>query len=171
MQTNKQQEDWHPTDIIAALKKRGTTLAAVSRKVGLAPSTLNNALIRHYPKGEKIIASELDLHPSDIWPSRYQKQTNQNECSTPNVVTQKATRIDGDHELRDINTSSMIKQIQIDAENALVEKIGDMFDVATSHNEKNAIGQTYCLLKYGILPFLRDATVMSERNKMLGPRC
>ncbi|MCI4173727.1 helix-turn-helix domain-containing protein, partial [Dickeya dianthicola] len=24
------QQDWHPADIIAALKKRGTTLAAVS---------------------------------------------------------------------------------------------------------------------------------------------
>ncbi|EYU13632.1 helix-turn-helix domain-containing protein [Photorhabdus aegyptia] len=75
MQTNKQQEDWHPADIIAALKKRGTTLASVSRKAGLASSTLNNALIRRYSNGEKLIAAELGLHPSDIWPSRYQKET------------------------------------------------------------------------------------------------
>lgn len=26
------QQDWHPADIIAALKKRGTSLAALSRK-------------------------------------------------------------------------------------------------------------------------------------------
>ncbi|TDB44277.1 helix-turn-helix domain-containing protein [Photorhabdus luminescens] len=73
MQTNKQEEDWHLADIIVALKKRGTTLAAVSRKAGLASSTMNNALIRRYSKGEKLIAAELDLHPSDIGPSRYQK--------------------------------------------------------------------------------------------------
>ncbi|WP_434526500.1 helix-turn-helix domain-containing protein [Photorhabdus asymbiotica] len=73
MQTNKQEEDWHPVDIIVALKKRGTTLAAVSRKAGLASSTLNNALIRRYLKGEKLIAAELDLHLSDLGPSRYQK--------------------------------------------------------------------------------------------------
>ncbi|MEA6564026.1 cell morphology transcriptional regulator XreR2, partial [Salmonella enterica subsp. enterica serovar Muenster] len=35
--------DWHPADIIAALKKRGTSLAAVSRNAGLASSTLTNA--------------------------------------------------------------------------------------------------------------------------------
>ncbi|WP_279205366.1 helix-turn-helix domain-containing protein, partial [Obesumbacterium proteus] len=34
------QPDWHSADIIAALKKRGTTLSAVSREAGLASSTL-----------------------------------------------------------------------------------------------------------------------------------
>ncbi|TDB44276.1 hypothetical protein [Photorhabdus luminescens] len=81
------------------------------------------------------------------------------------VVTQKATQIDDDYELKGINTSSIIKQIQANAEDTLVEKIGDMFDATTSNNEKDTIGQIYCLLKYGILPFLRDATIMSERNK------
>ncbi|MCO9809335.1 helix-turn-helix domain-containing protein, partial [Salmonella enterica subsp. enterica serovar Mbandaka] len=40
-------QDWHPADIIAALKKRGTSLSALSRQAGLASSTLANALIRH----------------------------------------------------------------------------------------------------------------------------
>ncbi|MCP6582470.1 helix-turn-helix domain-containing protein, partial [Klebsiella pneumoniae] len=34
------QQDWQPADIIAALKKRGTSLTAVSRNAGLASSTL-----------------------------------------------------------------------------------------------------------------------------------
>ncbi|MBU9809352.1 helix-turn-helix domain-containing protein [Rahnella sp. SL6] len=63
--------DWHQADIIAALRKRGTTLAAVSRSVGLSSSTLSNALSRSWPKGEKVIAQALDVHPSVIWPSRY----------------------------------------------------------------------------------------------------
>lgn len=63
--------DWHPADILAELKKRGTTLAAVSRAAGLASSTLTNALIRPWPKGEWLIASALNLHPAEIWPSRY----------------------------------------------------------------------------------------------------
>lgn len=67
------QHDWHPADIIAALKKRGLSLAAVSRKAGLAPSTLANALTKHWPKGEKLLAEELDLTPMKIWPSRYNK--------------------------------------------------------------------------------------------------
>ncbi|WP_323861060.1 helix-turn-helix domain-containing protein, partial [Xenorhabdus szentirmaii] len=56
---------------IAALRKRGTTLAAVSREAGLSSSTLANTLSRPWPKGEWIIADYLGIHPSEIWPSRY----------------------------------------------------------------------------------------------------
>ncbi|ECD9611750.1 hypothetical protein FNZ18_20620 [Salmonella enterica subsp. salamae] len=65
------QQDWQPADIIAALKKRGTSLAAVSRKAGLASGTLANALRRHWPKGERLIAEALNVSPAQIWPSRY----------------------------------------------------------------------------------------------------
>lgn len=63
--------DWHSADIIAALKKRGTTLSAVSRKAGLASTTLTNALVRHWPKGERLIAEALDVTQEQIWPSCY----------------------------------------------------------------------------------------------------
>ncbi|HHH0486495.1 TPA: helix-turn-helix domain-containing protein [Yersinia enterocolitica] len=63
--------DWHPADIIAALRKKDTTLAAVSRKAGLSSSTLANALTRPWPKGEWLIAECLEIHPSEIWPTRY----------------------------------------------------------------------------------------------------
>ncbi|ENZ8051250.1 TPA: helix-turn-helix domain-containing protein [Klebsiella pneumoniae] len=65
------QPDWHSADIIAALKKRGTSLSAVSRKSGLASSTLANALNRRWPKGERLIAEALGIAPEQIWPSRY----------------------------------------------------------------------------------------------------
>ncbi|EDT6764409.1 helix-turn-helix domain-containing protein [Salmonella enterica] len=67
------QPDWHSADIIAALKKRGTSLSALSRQAGLASSTLANALIRHWPKGERLIAEALGVTPEQIWPSRYRK--------------------------------------------------------------------------------------------------
>ncbi|HGF3397309.1 TPA: helix-turn-helix domain-containing protein [Salmonella enterica subsp. enterica serovar Altona] len=65
--------DWHPADIIAGLRKKGTTLAAVSRKAGLSSSTLANALTRRWPKGERLIAEALGVAPEQIWPSRYRK--------------------------------------------------------------------------------------------------
>ncbi|MGJ0635979.1 helix-turn-helix domain-containing protein [Xenorhabdus bovienii] len=68
---NDVRNDWHQADIIAALRKRGTTLAAVSREAGLSSSTLANAFSRPWPKGEWIIANYLGIHPSEIWPSRY----------------------------------------------------------------------------------------------------
>ncbi|OFS11080.1 helix-turn-helix transcriptional regulator [Hafnia sp. HMSC23F03] len=67
------QPDWHSADIIAALKKHGTSLSAVSRNSGLASSTLGNVLYRHWPKGEKLIADALGVTPEQIWPSRYRK--------------------------------------------------------------------------------------------------
>ncbi|MBD2812579.1 helix-turn-helix domain-containing protein [Xenorhabdus sp. Vera] len=74
---NVQKNDWHQADIIAALRKRGTTLAAVSREAGLSSSTLVNAFSRPWPKGEWIIANYLGIHPSEIWPSRYFDQLGQ----------------------------------------------------------------------------------------------
>ena len=63
--------NWHPADIIAGLRKKGTSLAEVSRKAGLSSSTLANALSRPWPRGEKLIADALEIAPEIIWPSRY----------------------------------------------------------------------------------------------------
>ncbi|WP_233968933.1 helix-turn-helix domain-containing protein [Pectobacterium polaris] len=49
IEQQEQRMDWHPADIIAALRKRKTTLAAVSREAGLSSSTLANALNRPWP--------------------------------------------------------------------------------------------------------------------------
>ena len=63
--------DLHPTDIIALLRKRGSTLAALSRQSGLSSSMLANTLTKPWPKGEYLIADALGIEPSYIWPSRY----------------------------------------------------------------------------------------------------
>ncbi|HBY9734397.1 TPA: transcriptional regulator [Klebsiella pneumoniae] len=57
--------------IVVTTITKGTTLASLSRNSGLNARTLNNALDRRYPKGERIIASAIGVEPSEIWPSRY----------------------------------------------------------------------------------------------------
>lgn len=64
-------EDWHRADVISALKKKGISLALLSRKSGLKSGSLYNALIRPWPKGERIIAAAIGEKPELIWPSRY----------------------------------------------------------------------------------------------------
>ncbi|HAF1589896.1 TPA: transcriptional regulator [Salmonella enterica] len=76
-------KDWHPADIVAALHKRGTSLAKLSREAGLASSTLSNTLTRPWPKGEWLIAIALDAHPSAIWPERYLDMGNKREPRKP----------------------------------------------------------------------------------------
>lgn len=65
-------EDMHRADIVASVRKAGTTIAKLSVEAGLHPRTLNNALERRYPKGELIIAQAIGKTPQEIWPSRYE---------------------------------------------------------------------------------------------------
>ncbi|MDJ0038627.1 helix-turn-helix domain-containing protein [Pantoea allii] len=56
-------QGWHPAAISAGIKKQET---ALSRKAGLASSTLGNALTRPWPKGESIIAAVLGVKPEQM---------------------------------------------------------------------------------------------------------
>ncbi|MDK9362060.1 DNA-binding transcriptional regulator SfsB [Lelliottia wanjuensis] len=87
---DKQFIDWHSADIIAALRKRGTSLAAESRRSGLSSSTLANALTRPWPKGELIIATALETQPWIIWPSRYHDPITHEFIDRTRMMRQKA---------------------------------------------------------------------------------
>jgi Ner family transcriptional regulator len=63
--------DWHPADVLAALKKRGKSLAGISIAHGYHPTAAGKALKRPWPAMERAIADELELTPEKIWPSRY----------------------------------------------------------------------------------------------------
>lgn len=84
------ENDWHPADIIAGLRKRKTTLAALSRGAGLGSSTLANALVRPWAKGEMLIGKALGVHPSEIWPSRYFDEDNKAITRTIKAPRKKA---------------------------------------------------------------------------------
>jgi len=79
--------DWHRADIVAALRKAGWSVRGLCTHHGYShPTTLNNALNRPWPKGEKIICKALreggeypDIQPEHLWPSRYFNKPN----STP----------------------------------------------------------------------------------------
>lgn len=67
----KNKLNWHRADIVAALRKKNTSLAEIGRSHGYASGTIKNALDKHYPAAELIIARALELQPQDIWPERY----------------------------------------------------------------------------------------------------
>lgn len=65
-------QDWHSADIIAALHKKGITLAGIAEAYGMtSSSSLSSTFTRSYPLNEKRIADAIGIHPKDIWPSRY----------------------------------------------------------------------------------------------------
>ena len=66
----KPAQDWHPADVLAALKKRGLSLTGLSTANGYHPTAAGKALKNPWPAMEAIIATALGLTPGDIWPSR-----------------------------------------------------------------------------------------------------
>jgi Ner family transcriptional regulator len=64
-------EDWHPADVLAALKKRGHSLAGLSVANGYHPTAAGKALKQSWPAVERIVAAALGVMPQEIWPSRY----------------------------------------------------------------------------------------------------
>lgn len=68
---SKSPKGWHREDIKAAIRKRGTTLEALSEANGLDKRACSLALLRPYFSAEWVIAEFLGLSPRQIWPHRY----------------------------------------------------------------------------------------------------
>ncbi|KES15021.1 putative transcriptional regulator [Gilliamella apicola SCGC AB-598-B02] len=71
---SEQDQDWSPSRVVGEIIIRGGNLRALSRSSGLQADTLRNALYRHCPKYERIIAEYLQVSVETIWPSRYNIQ-------------------------------------------------------------------------------------------------
>ena len=63
--------DWHPADVLAALKKRGHSLAGLSAANGYHPTAAGKALKQPWPAMEQLIAGAIGVAPEAIWPTRY----------------------------------------------------------------------------------------------------
>lgn len=66
-------QDWHAEQVKAAIRMRGSTLSALAERHGYDASVITKAMNRRWPAVEAIIAQFLDLHPKEIWPSRYDR--------------------------------------------------------------------------------------------------
>lgn len=72
MSTNKptiSQEDMHPADVIAALRKRGTSLRKIAQENGY--SHIQRVLTSPWLAAEQLVAKALGTSPETLWPSRY----------------------------------------------------------------------------------------------------
>jgi len=63
--------NWTRTTIIAALRERGTTVAALADEAGLSRHTIYGALERPYPRVHAIIAKAIAIPVQTIWPQFY----------------------------------------------------------------------------------------------------
>lgn len=59
----------HPADVIAALRKRGTSLRKIAQENGY--SHIQRVLTSPWLAAEQLVAKALDTSPQALWPSRY----------------------------------------------------------------------------------------------------
>lgn len=59
----------HPADVIAALRKRGTSLRKIAHENGY--SHIQRVLTSPWLAAEQLVAKALDTSPQALWPSRY----------------------------------------------------------------------------------------------------
>lgn len=64
-------EGWHHQDILAAVRKTGTSLRQLSVSAGFAASTLQASLYKRHPAAHTVIAKAVGVHRSVIWPRWY----------------------------------------------------------------------------------------------------
>lgn len=69
-------EDWHPADVVCALRKAGWSLRRLSAHHGYHPKSLQVAAYAgKWPAGERLIAAALGLTAQEIWPARYAERS------------------------------------------------------------------------------------------------
>lgn len=67
----RKEKGWHPEEIKAAIRMRGSTMADLSRQNGYVDSVVKQVLRKPWPAVERIVADFLGVEPSEIWPDRY----------------------------------------------------------------------------------------------------
>lgn len=58
----------HPADIVAAVKKAGTSLRQLGLSGGFGESTLRAALHKQHPRAQRLIAETIGKPLHEIWP-------------------------------------------------------------------------------------------------------
>lgn len=64
----KSKKNWHNADIVAAVRKRGSSLVQISAALGLTRSAGSRALLRPHARVNKAIAAVIGVSPHEIWP-------------------------------------------------------------------------------------------------------
>lgn len=63
---------WHPAFIVYQLRLKGLSLRKVAARAGYAAGSGKRPIRDAWPAMERVVADALGVHPSEIWPERYE---------------------------------------------------------------------------------------------------
>ena len=67
---------WHPADIVAAVRKSGSTMMEIAIAAGFHPSALSHCMRFPVPEANRAIADHLDKSLHDLWPDWFDQDGN-----------------------------------------------------------------------------------------------
>lgn len=67
----------HPADVVAAIRKKGSSMSAIARQRKLHASALGHSLRRCIPAANRAIAKFLGLKVGDLWPEWFDENGRQ----------------------------------------------------------------------------------------------
>lgn len=62
---------WHPADIMAAVRKRGSSLRRLGVDHGFNPDTFRKALTKQMPGAHQVISRFIGIPVHQLWPQFY----------------------------------------------------------------------------------------------------
>ena len=79
-------DGWHPQDILAEVRKRGTTLKELERVHGFGANTFYKALTRRFPNAHSVIANASGQSRHALWPHWYDAADRPRLPSRPDLI-------------------------------------------------------------------------------------
>ena len=76
-------QNWHRADVLARVRKGGTTLAGLARRAGLSRQSLSWALIKPHPRANEAIAGFLGEPVGKLWPEWFDAEGRRRPIPSP----------------------------------------------------------------------------------------
>ncbi|CNE89972.1 hypothetical protein [Yersinia enterocolitica] len=119
--------------------------------------------IKGKPTGHKVVSYETAKRSGEVFEEAVKKygitEQDLRDIEAGAMLTQRQDKLMASELLSLREQLAELKALQSvnvgTIQDELIEKIGVMCDQATNIEEKNVYGHAYCVLKYGILPYLR----------------
>lgn len=94
----------HPEDIKAAIRKRGETMASLSREWGFSEAAISVALKRPLPSVDPLISKFIGVPLYKIWPDRYDRENIRIRPIRKSKLAQRRARVTAKNNVRNLQT-------------------------------------------------------------------
>jgi Ner family transcriptional regulator len=84
---------WHSADIVAAVRKKGTSLVAISGDLGLTRSAASRALLIPHTRVNRAIADLIGVSAHELWPCWFDATGRRIRARSPRSRLSSTTRV------------------------------------------------------------------------------